>query len=198
MSGNNNDGETFNWKRCGVKPGEFPLQEPEILTKAFTNEAGGKKICEIINWPHYSVIFPLTAGRDAKEMQVIVMQRHMSGVEKIMSCLPAMSFRSCHITPADAAIQALFDRTGYAAKEMMEIGKIYPDPEHSERRCYVFMAEGCYAEPNKKPSYVTWMSLEKWLEEIKHGRVRDMASISATYLALSKLKFPTLKKASDI
>lgn len=198
MPGNNNDGKVVTWESGYVEPGENPLQEPEILIKAFVNEAGGKKVCKIVNWPHYSVIFPLTAGRDAKEMQVIVMQRHMSGVEKNMSCLPAMSFRSRNMTPEEAAIQALFARTGYAAKTMMEIGKIYPDPEHSERRCHVFLAEGCYAEPNKKPSHVTWMSLEKWLEEINHGRIRDMTSISATFLSLSKLKFSTSQKSSDL
>jgi 8-oxo-dGTP pyrophosphatase MutT (NUDIX family) len=45
--------------------------------------------------------------------------------------------------PADAALRELREETGYRAKNVVDLGFVYPNPAIFNNRAYMFLCEGC-------------------------------------------------------
>jgi 8-oxo-dGTP pyrophosphatase MutT (NUDIX family) len=47
-------------------------------------------------------------------------------------------------SPPDAARRELLEETGHAAREIVELGWVHPNPAIQSNRCYTFLARGAH------------------------------------------------------
>lgn len=92
--------------------------------------------------------------------------------------------------PEETALRELREETGYIAKEMTFLGKIYTSPGVMSEVLYFYLARGLSREEREldEDEFLTveWMGMETLLDKIAKGEIMDCKMISAFFFA--KLK----------
>lgn len=86
--------------------------------------------------------------------------------------------------PADAAARELLEETGYAAREIVDLGWVHPNPAIQSNRCHTFLAAGATPSTSPRPEAdeeieVTTAPLEEIPDLIGRGRITHALVIAA-------------------
>lgn len=91
--------------------------------------------------------------------------------------------------PAVTAKRELEEETGYIAKELKELFKLYPTPGYSDEIIYVYLAENC-TKSNSNPDddefvECEFIEIEKVCKMIERGEICDAKTIASVYKYLT-------------
>lgn len=76
--------------------------------------------------------------------QVVLIRQYRFGAAEVTLEIPGGMIDSGE-TPEEAARRELLEETGYAAKRLIALGAIAPNPAILNNRCYTFLAQDCRA-----------------------------------------------------
>jgi ADP-ribose pyrophosphatase len=123
--------------------------------------------------------------------QVIVEHQYRYAVRQTILEIPAGKMDKIPgEKPEETALRELREETGYIAKEMTFLGKIYTSPGVMSEVLYFYLARGLSREEREldEDEFLTveWMGMETLLDKIAKGEIMDCKMISAFFFA--KLK----------
>ena len=98
-----------------------------------------------LDCPDWINIIPVTNGG---EMVLVRQYRH--GTDEVTLEIPGGAVDPGESTATTAA-RELEEETGYRAAELVEIGRVDPNPAFLSNRCWTFLALGCRADGEIRP-----------------------------------------------
>jgi ADP-ribose pyrophosphatase len=99
----------------------------------------------IIEAPDWINVVPVTAGGE-----VVMIEQYRFGTDEVTLEIPGGMVDPGE-TPREAAARELLEETGYAAGEMIELGKTRPNPAIQDNWIHTFLARG--AEFRHEPTF---------------------------------------------
>lgn len=91
--------------------------------------------------------------------------------------------------PAVTAKRELEEETGYVAKSLKELFKLYPTPGYSDEIIYVYLADNCLQSQSKPDDdefvECEFIEIGKVCEMIENGEICDAKTVAAIYRYLS-------------
>ena len=91
--------------------------------------------------------------------------------------------------PAVTAKRELEEETGYVAKDLKELFKLYPTPGYSDEIIYVYIAENCslsHTDPDDDEFVeCEFIEIEKVCKMIESGEICDAKTVAAVYKYLT-------------
>lgn len=91
----------------------------------------------VIEAPDWINVVPMTAGGE-----VILIEQFRHGTGKLSLEIPG-GMLDAGESPAEAAGRELIEETGYAARELIFLGKTRPNPAIQDNWIHTFLARGC-------------------------------------------------------
>ncbi len=157
------------------------LRKDKVLIK------GGKtSYREIIEHNGAVGILPITENE-----KVILVKQYRKAAEKIILEIPAGKIEGKD-DPFETAKRELKEETGYTAKEMKFITKIYPAIGYSTELIYIYMAKGLLEGETDfdegEDIQVLEIKLEKAIEMVYSGEIEDAKTIIALLMAKDYMK----------
>lgn len=132
--------------------------------------------------PNWVAVVALTACRE-----VVLVEQYRHGLGQVSRELPAGVIDPGE-TPAEAARRELLEETGYAARELVPLFEVSPEPHRSTARAHFFVARDVkFAGPAcPEPSEVIEVRLlpvEQLLADAAEGRIAHAAHVGALFAA---------------
>jgi ADP-ribose diphosphatase len=133
---------------------------------------------ESVDWVN---VVPLTS-----DGQVVLVRQYRHGADHLTLETPGGMIDPGE-TPAEAAARELLEETGYAARELMTLGSVNPNPALFGNRLHAFLARGArrVAEVENDGTEETSVELVPWSELrrlIREGVVDHALVVAAVYL----------------
>jgi 8-oxo-dGTP pyrophosphatase MutT (NUDIX family) len=131
-----------------------------------------------IDCPDWVNIIAVTEDR-----RLVLIEQYRHGTDEITLEIPGGAVDPGE-SPATTAIRELEEETGYRAAEVVEIGRVDPNPAFLSNRCWTFVALGCRddGEIDPDPSEeiaVTLAPLDDFSRLIDDGAITHSLVISA-------------------
>jgi 8-oxo-dGTP pyrophosphatase MutT (NUDIX family) len=99
----------------------------------------------VLECPSWCNIIPLTDNNE-----VVLIEQFRQGIEKVTLEIPGGIVDEDE-TPENAATRELLEETGYAAREVVYLGKSHPNPAIQDNFVHHFLALGC--EKKQDPQF---------------------------------------------
>lgn len=140
-------------------------------------------VFEFRNWAN---VLALT-----KNNEVVLVKQYRHGVQESLLELPGGIIEDDE-DPLDGARRELMEETGYLAKDIVEVGRIYPNPaiQHNTLFCYV----ATDVEPLGQQHFdeteeieVHLVPLEELIEMTRRGEFRHALHVAVLFQALAHL-----------
>lgn len=134
----------------------------------------------VLESPDWMNVIPLTP-----EGNVVLIHQFRHGTEEVTIEVPG-GLVDPGEAPIDTASRELMEETGYAAEEVIPIGKVTPNPAFLDNHCYSFLARGAkkVAEPQFEGSEdiaVSEVPLSAIPGMIKRAEITHSLVIAAFY-----------------
>ena len=154
----------------------FKLREDRV----FSPEKESEYPVWVIDTPNWVNIIPITENNE-----VILVNQHRFGTEQLTLEIPGGMVDEGE-DPMSAAIRELAEETGYTSTEVVEIGKVEPNPALMSNYTYTYLA---FNVSQTKEQQLDGMEdieiLKKHIDEIplliKKGEIKHALVISAFY-----------------
>ncbi|MFC1649611.1 NUDIX hydrolase [Patescibacteria group bacterium] len=123
--------------------------------------------------------------------EIILKREYRPGVQKMVFELPAGYIEKGE-TPRQAALSELQDEMGYKSRKIQKVGELYRSPKRLTQVTTVFLAKdlkwkGQNLEADEHGIEISFVPYKKVVKMIKDGEIKDMATIAAIMMAMSKL-----------
>ena len=135
----------------------------------------------VLETPEWINVIPLTP-----EGKVVLIRQYRPGTEEVSLEIPGGMVDDEDGDPAATARRELLEETGYAAGEMIPIGRVAPNPAIMDNQCHIFLARD--ARPVAEPQFdgAEYIELELVdLDEIPGlitgGRITHALVVAAFY-----------------
>ncbi len=137
----------------------------------------GRKIeREFVDHPGAVAIIALEQGK------LLFVRQYRYSVKEWLLEVPAGTLEGDE-SPAECAKRELEEETGYKAGRVREIFRAYVAPGYSNELIHFFFAEelreGSSCPEEDEITQVIWIDLQKALEMVLRGEIRDLKTISA-------------------
>ncbi len=132
----------------------------------------------VVDAPDWINVIPVT---DAGE--VVLVRQFRFGIDSVTLEIPGgMCDRG--ETPEESARRELLEETGYAAREIVPLGWVHPNPAIQNNRCHTFLAKGVQrvADPHGDPDEsfeVVLEPLSRIPELIRSGKITHALVVAA-------------------
>lgn len=178
-------------KKWKIEDTKLVFKSPYVsIRKEKVDIGNGSKIDDyfVCILPEVSVVFPFT-----KDNKVVLIIEYKHGVRKTFLGLPAGCFEKGKETPEKVAKRELLEETGYNAKEMVFLGKIYDWPTKATNAIHVFLAKNVEQTKNQKLDKtenieVITRPMPELKKLIANGKIQSSSSIAAIMLATEYLE----------
>jgi ADP-ribose pyrophosphatase len=100
-------------------------------------------IIESVDWVN---VIPLT-----DDDEVVFIEHYRHGTDNVNLEVPGGMMDPEDATPMVAAAREMREETGYAAKELIELGVVHPNPALQENQCFSFLARGAHRVGDPRP-----------------------------------------------
>lgn len=168
------DGKTiYDGKILKLKVDEVMLPNGKTANREYVHHSGGAAVLYVEN----------------NKILLVRQFRYVYGKE--LYEIPAGKLEKGE-NPVIAAKRELEEETGYVAKDLKELFKLYPTPGYSDEIIYVYIAENCnksHSNPDDDEfvEYV-FLEIEKVCKMIESGEICDAKTIASVYRYLSLYK----------
>lgn len=157
----------------------------DFFTETVTLPNGVGLDMEIIRHPGAAAIVPVMA-----DQSVLLLKQYRHAVDGFIWEIPAGT-----LDPGEDARQCaqreLTEETGYAAGRMEKLADIIPLPAYSDERIHLFLATDLTAAVQRLDAdellTVHRIEFERCFEMISTGAIQDAKTISALYLAATRI-----------
>ena len=137
---------------------------------------GKESTREVVEHPGAVVVIPIVEGK------VIMVEQYRYPIGRILLELPAGKLDPGE-TPEECARRELEEETGYKAKKMTYLGKIYTSPGFSSEIIHIFLAEDMEKGENRTNEDELLNIVEKNFEDVVKeclsGKIEDAKTIVA-------------------
>jgi len=137
---------------------------------------GKKSVREVVEHPGAVVVIPMIKDK------VIMVKQYRYPIDKILIELPAGKLDDGE-SPEECAQRELEEETGYKAKKMIYLGKIYTSPGFSNEIIYIFLAEDMEKGERKTDEdellNVVEKNFEDVVKECLNGEIEDAKTVAA-------------------
>lgn len=133
------------------------------------------------------IVFPLT-----RKEKVVAVEQFRYGVNEFVLEIPGGNIKGTE-SPEETARNELLEETGYLSDEIHLLGrKIYLDPASFDASFFPALALDCrrVKKPHREKTEVmktVLVPLDKWIEMIFFGEIRDAKTLAVSLLALEFL-----------
>jgi len=135
----------------------------------------------VLEAPDWINVIPLTP-----EGKVVLIRQYRPGTEEVSLEIPGGMVDDEDGDPAATAERELLEETGYAAEEIIPIGRLAPNPAIMDNHCHTFLAKN--ARPVAQPHFegaeyieLELVDLDAIPELIAGGRITHALVIAAFY-----------------
>lgn len=136
MSEDREDASALAW-RC---EGSEPLADCRVFRvrrdRSLSPRDGSAHDFYVIESPDWINVIPLTAGG-----QVVMIEQYRHGTGEVTLEIPGGMVDPGE-TPAETAARELLEETGYAAAEVVALGRLRPNPAIQDNWIHMFLAPG--------------------------------------------------------
>jgi ADP-ribose pyrophosphatase len=134
----------FDWQ---LLKSEYLIQDQWLSLRADTCQLpNGRTIAPyyVLEYPPWVNIVALT-----REHQVVLVRQYRHGVQQTVLELPSGTVEPVDASPLAAVQRELLEETGYASQDVIETGRLSPNPANHTNLTYCFLATGVeqVAEP---------------------------------------------------
>ena len=127
-----------------------------------------------------------------KNNEAVLIKQYRHGVREICWEIPGGVVESSE-NPSDGAKRELLEETGYSAPELIEVGKIYPNPSFQTNTMFCFLALN--AEKVSEQSLddgedieICLVPIDKLVYMIKNGEIAHALQLASLFHALVHLE----------
>ena len=136
-------------------------------------------VLEASDWVN---VVPLT-----REQQVVMVRQFRHGIRDFTLEVPAGLIDPGDRSPDQAAMRELREETGYAARELVPLGAVHPNPAIMNNRCHMFVApdvelQGAPQWDGTEELAVESVPLERVPELIVNGTISNALTLVAFHL----------------
>ena len=142
----------------------------------------------VIDFPNWVQVIPLTP-----DDQIVMVRQFRHGCGKILFELPGGLIDKSDLSPDQTARRELLEETGYHAKDLLLLTRIYPQPAVLNNKGLTYLARGVkkVAEPTLDAAEdieVCLVELQKIPHMIKNGEINHGQTVMAlsVYFLLNK------------
>ena len=135
----------------------------------------------VLEAPDWINVIPLTP-----EGKVVLIRQYRHGTEEISLEIPGGMVDEEDGSPAATARRELLEETGYAAEEVIPIGRVAPNPAFLDNCCHTFLARN--ARPIAEPQFdgaeyieLELVDLDEIPALITGGRITHALVVAAFY-----------------
>lgn len=135
----------------------------------------------VLEAPDWINVIPLTP-----EGKVVLIRQYRPGTEEVSLEIPGGIVDDEDGGPAETARRELLEETGYAAEEVISIGRVAPNPAIMDNHCHTFLARN--ARPVAEPQFdgaeyieLELVDLDEVPELITGGRITHSLVVAAFY-----------------
>lgn len=127
-----------------------------------------------------------------KNNQVVLVKQYRHGVQEISLELPG-GVVDAGENPLEGARRELFEETGYSVGNIVEVGRIYPNPAIQTNTLYCYLATeaeltGKQHLDEAEEIEVHLASLDEVIEMVQRGNFRHALHVAVLFQALTYLK----------
>ena len=177
------------------------IGEPVVLAKKFGRELRVQsyrhpdgKVEEYSHW--HAAAYPCITFPVTTDGLVVAQWEFRYGVDR-----PVLEVSGGNRKPGqtleDVARSELVDETGYTPGELILLnGEVFPDPASLTFPMALFLAKDCVPGEERKLDYGEYIEpvlfpLQKWVQMVWRGEIKDLKTIAITMLAMPHLGFYT-------
>jgi ADP-ribose pyrophosphatase len=144
-----------------------------------SGQTGDFHVLESNDWVN---VVPLTP-----EQQVVMVRQFRHGIRDLTLEVPAGLIDPGDRSPAQAAMRELREETGYAARELIPLGTVHPNPAMMNNHCYIFVArdvelQGAPQWDATEELVVESVPLDRVPELIVNGTISNALTLVAFHL----------------
>ena len=142
----------------------------------------------VIEYPSWVNVVALTP-----DQEVILVNQYRHGIQKTALELPGGAVLPGNETPLEAVKRELLEETGYISNNIVETGRICPNPACHTNYAHCFLARDTRFEVEPRPDTteqieVVLMPFDEFHEMVNRGDLLQALHISSFFFAMKMLK----------
>ncbi len=142
----------------------------------------GERDFFVLNAPSWVNIIPVTPRGE-----VVMVRQYRHGVEGVTLEIPGGMVDREDLSPLEAARREMREETGYDSAEIIELGRVHPNPAILDNLCFSFLAWNAVRTGRKRldsdeATRVVRYPLERVGELIASGRITHALVVAAFHL----------------
>ncbi len=127
-----------------------------------------------------------------KNNEVVLVKQYRHGVQKVLLELPGGVVDNGE-NPLEGAKRELMEETGYSAGNIIEVGRLYPNPAIQQNTLYCYLATdveltGVQHLDEAEEIEVHLVPLDELVEMVRQGKFLHALNVAVLFQALAQLK----------
>lgn len=136
-------------------------------------------ICESADWV---LVIPIT-----DDGRIVFIRQFRHGVQEVVLEIPG-GLLDGDETPEAAGVRELREETGYSARQVRYLGRLFPNPALNTASCHVCVAQGCHRTGEQEPDLFEQIEVVLHPLDSVHELVRAGKLCHAQVIAAFALK----------